>query len=99
MSEHQYDIDEDETYGLLPAPPPPPTERDGIRVGDQITLVTHTGAQYPVRVLRFFAALSCCMVVEWLGLRPLTALHPSGQTTVCRGDLREIKQQSPGGSW
>lgn len=75
-----------------PAPPAPPTEREGIHVGDEVTLVTHGGAEYPVCVIAFTAALDCDMVVEWFGKRPLSGLSTGNRNTVCLREFRDVRR-------
>lgn len=66
----------------------PPTERDGLRVGDRVLLVpmNHLGP-WPARIVGFQATSECCMVVEWTGVSPSLA----ERNTVCRKHLAEVR--------
>jgi hypothetical protein len=87
-------VDDEDDWSWPPAPPEPPTEREGLRVGDEVTLVTYSGAQYPVRVIAFTAVMPCNMVVEWLGLRPLSGLTADNRNTICLRDIREVRRDA-----
>ena len=80
----------DEHDSWCPALHPPPTEREGIKVGDKVTLVAFHGARYPVEVVGF-TTLDCDMVVRWLGLAPFTG---SDVNTVCRKHLATVEKGS-----
>lgn len=73
--------------------PVPPDERDGIHVGDQVVLIPHHGAEWPVEVMGF-TNLRCDMVVRWLGPRPLSATTLLGISTVCRAQLADVRKQA-----
>lgn len=61
----------------------PPTERDGLRVGDEVSMTSRDGrGPWPVRIVSFDAS-DCCVVVEWLGRSPSL----NRRNTVCRKDV------------
>lgn len=77
--------DDDWEYGEPSAPPAPPTERDGLKVGDDVMLVGMQGQRWPA-VVEEFTHLECDLVVRWTGVRPSL----NERNTVCRKHLREI---------
>ena len=62
---------------------------DPYPVGARLTLVTRSGAEYPVEVTGL-TALPDDLVVRWLGLRPLSAVNAE-LSTICLNDLREVR--------
>lgn len=74
----------------------PPTERDGLHVGDDVLLVPHAGrgGPWPARIIGF-TALPDDIVVEWTGLRPFTG---SGQNTISRSHVAEVRRTSENAS-
>lgn len=87
-AEPAYEPFEDEYphIGGHPVPPPPLTERDGLTVGDSVTLVAHHGAEWPAQVVGF-TSLDCDVVVEWTGVSPSL----DKRSTICRKQLREVR--------
>lgn len=85
--------DDDFEPGWPPAPPDPPTERDGLRVGDEVILIGMPGQQWPVRIVGF-TWLPCDLVVEWKGMRPSL----NERSTICRKHVREIRLVPDGDS-
>lgn len=59
-------------------------------VGTRLILV-NGGGECPVEVTGH-TALPCDLVVRWLGLRPLSAVVASGQSTICLNDLKEVRR-------
>lgn len=64
------------------------------RVGEMLTLVTLNGTEYPVTVVGH-TSLDDDLIIFWRGYRPLSALSAvNGQSTVCLGQLKEVKRDA-----
>lgn len=74
-------------------PPIKPTRAaNALRAGDRVTLVAHSGSEYPVEIVGV-PSLDCDLVVRWLGLMPLAGLSQvDGCSTVCTKQLREVRR-------
>lgn len=79
-------FDEYEYGGPAYNAPPPPSERDGLRVGDSVVVVGYQGQRWP-GVIECFTHLTCDLVLRWTGASPSLA----DRNTICRKHVREIR--------
>lgn len=69
-----------------PEPPAPPTERDGIKVGDKIIITGLSGTEWSAEVIGF-NSLENDIVVRWMDVHP----GLDQENTISRSHVKAVR--------